>query len=47
MFVECGSQSGMFNISETTFAMIKDPHFIGCGRNGVSQVEQFIVEVCW
>ena len=24
--------------------MIKDPHFIGCGCNGASQVEQFIVE---
>ena len=44
VFVECGSQSGRFNISETTFAMIKDLHFIGCGGNKVSQVEQFIVE---
>ena len=31
VFVECGSQSGRFNISVTTFAMIKDLHFIGCG----------------
>ena len=44
MFVECGSQSGRFNVSEITFAMIKDLHFIGCGGNRVSQVEQFIVE---
>ena len=44
VFVECGSQSGRFNISETTFTMIKDLHFIGCGGNRVSQVEQFIVE---
>ena len=44
VFIECGSQSGRFNISETTFAMIKDLHFIGCGGNRVSQVEQFIVE---
>ena len=44
VFVECGSQSGRFNISETTFATIKDLHFIGCGGNRVSQVEQFIVE---
>ena len=44
VFVECGSQSGKFNISETTFAMVKDLHFVGCGGNGVSQVEQFIVE---
>ena len=44
VFVECGSQSGRFNISETTYAMIKDLHFVGCGGNRVSQVEQFIVE---
>ena len=44
VFVECGSQSGRFNISETTFVMTKDLHFIGCGGNRVSQVEQFIVE---
>ena len=44
VFVECGSQSGRINISETTFAMIRDLHFIGCGGNRVSQVEQFIVE---
>ena len=44
VFVECGSQSGRFNISETTFAMIKDLHFIGCGGNRVSQVEKLIVE---
>ena len=44
MFVECGSQSGKFNISETTFAMINDLHFVGCGGNKVSQVKQFIVE---
>ena len=44
VFVECGSQSGRFNISETAFAMIKDLHFVGCGGNKVSQVEQFTVE---
>ena len=44
VFVECGSQSGRFNISETTVAAIKDLHFVGCGGNKVSQVEQFIVE---
>ena len=44
VFVECGSQSGRFNISETAFAMIKDLHFIGCGGNRVSQAGQFIVE---
>ena len=44
VFVECASQSGKFNISETTFAMIKDLHFVGCGGNKISQVEQFKVE---
>ena len=44
MFVECDSQSGRFNISNTTFATIKGLHFIGCGGNTVSQVERFIVE---
>lgn len=43
-FVECDSQSGRFNISEMTLAIIKGLHFIGCGGNSVSQVEQFIVE---
>ena len=44
VFVECGSQSGRFDISEITFAMIKDLHFVGCGGNKVSQVGQFTVE---
>ena len=44
VFVECGSQSGRFNIGETTFATVRGLHFIGCGGNRVSQVEQFIVE---
>ena len=44
VFVECGSQSGRFNISEITMATIMGLHFIGCGGNRVSQMEQFIVE---
>ena len=44
VFIECGSQSGRFDISETTFVTIQSLHFIGCGGNRVSQVEQFIVE---
>ena len=44
MFVECGSQSGRFTIRKITFVTIKDLHFIGCGGNRVSQVEQFKVE---
>ena len=38
VFVECGSQLGRFNISETTFATIKDLHFIGCGCNRVREL---------
>ena len=44
VFIECDSQLGRFNISGTTFVTIKDLHFVGCGGNRVSQVEQFIVE---
>ena len=44
VFVECVSQSGRFNINGTTFAAIKGLHFIGCGGNRVSDVEQFIIE---
>ena len=44
VFVECGSQSGRFNISEITFAMIKDLHFVGCGGNKFNQVEKFIAK---
>ena len=44
VFVECDSQSGRFNIRETTFATIQGLHFIGCGGNRVSQVEQFIIK---
>ena len=44
VFVECTNQTGRFDISETTFASIKGLHFIGCGDNTVTQVDQFILE---
>ena len=44
VFVECGSQSGRFSIRESALAAIDGLHFIGCGGNRVSQVEQFVVE---
>ena len=44
VFIECGSQSERLNISEIRFALIKNLHFIGCGGNRVSKVEQFKVE---
>ena len=36
VFIECVSQSGRFNISETAFASIKGLHLIGCGGNTVT-----------
>ena len=44
VFVECVSESERFDISETTFVSIKGLHFIGCGGNTVTQVDQFILE---
>ena len=37
-------QSGRFILNETTFALVKGLHFIGCGGNTVTQVKQFILE---
>ena len=44
MFVECGSPSGRFNISEMISVTIKNLYFIGCVSNRVSQVEKLIVK---
>ena len=44
VFIECTSQSGRFDINETTFASIRGLHFIGCGGNTVTQVDQFVLE---
>ena len=44
VFVECGSRLGRFSIRESAFVAINGLHFIGCGGNRVSHVEQFIVE---
>ena len=44
VFIECTSQSGRFDINETTFASIKGLHFIGCGGNTVTQVDRFMLE---
>ena len=43
VFIECGSRTGRFSISNATSAGIQDLHFIGCGGNSVSQVKQFVV----
>ena len=42
--IECLSQSERFIVNETTFAAIKGVHFIGCGENTVSTVEELRVE---
>ena len=44
VFVECSNNLGMFDVRETTFVSIKSLHFIGCGGNTITQVEQLIVE---
>ena len=44
VFIECGSQSGRFSISEMTFVVIKNLQFIGCSGNGVIQVEELVIE---
>ena len=43
-FIECVSPSGKFGISEINFASISSLHFISCGGNTVTQVEQFTLE---
>ena len=42
--IECTSQYERFNVNETTFATIKGLHFIGCGGNTVTRVEELVVE---
>ena len=44
VIVECTSPSGSFVINETIFASIKGLHFIGCGGNTVTWVDQFVLE---
>ena len=44
VFVECNSQSGKFNISNTTFVSITGLHFIGCGGNLIAWVNYFTLE---
>ena len=41
--VECNSQLGRFDISDTTYVSIKSLTFIGCGGNRVSQVTKLII----
>ena len=43
VFIECISQLGRFDISETIFASIKGLNFIGCGSNRVSWVTWLMI----
>ena len=42
--IECASRSARFIVNETTFVSIKRLHFIGCGVNTVTTVEELVVE---
>ena len=42
--IECQSQSGKFIVDETTFASIQGLHFIGCGGNAFTKLEELVVE---
>ena len=44
VMIECPSQYERFIVNETTFATIKALHFIGCGGNTVTRVEELVVE---
>ena len=44
VMIECPSEYERFMVTETTIAAIKALHFIGCGGNTVTSVEELIVE---
>ena len=44
VMIECLSQYERFIVKETTFATVKGLHFIGCGGNTVTTVEDLILE---
>ena len=44
VMIECMSPNERFIVTETTFATIKGIHFIGCGGNTVTRVEELAVE---
>ena len=44
VMIECMSPNERFIVNETTFAAIKGLHFIGCGGNTVTRVEELVVE---
>ena len=44
VMIECMSPNERFVVYDTTFASIKGLHFIGCGGNTVTTVEELVVE---
>ena len=44
VMIICMSPNERFIVNETTFAAIKGVHFIGCGGNTVTSVEELVVE---
>ena len=44
VIIECTSEYERFIVNETTFAAIKGLHFISCGGNTVTSVEELVVE---
>ena len=42
--IECASQSARLVVNETIFISIKGLHFVGCGGNTVTTVEELVVE---
>ena len=44
VYVDCVSESGRFNISNTNSVSIKGLHFIGCEGNSVTRVDQLTIE---
>lgn len=43
IYVECVTESERFNISKITFASIEGLHFIGCGGNMITKVDQLTI----
>ena len=41
--IECHNETGRFIICNTTFVLIGSLHFIGCGHNTVTQVEELVI----
>ena len=44
--IECPSESSRFGISDTIFVSVLGLHFVGCGGNRITQVEQLVIKDC-